>query len=70
LASVFLAHGVQVWLPELDGLVDLTEPANQALIIAPPTTGRTWAGANARWRPAMAGISARHAGQHSTISLP
>jgi site-specific DNA recombinase len=33
LAPVFLAHGVQVWLPELDGPVDLTDPAHQALIL-------------------------------------
>ena len=33
LAQVFLAHGVQVWLPELDGPVDLTDPAHQALIM-------------------------------------
>jgi DNA invertase Pin-like site-specific DNA recombinase len=33
LAPVFLAHGVQVWLPELDGPVDLTDPAHQALIM-------------------------------------
>jgi hypothetical protein len=30
--QVFLAHRVQVWLPELDGPVDLTDPAHQALI--------------------------------------
>jgi site-specific DNA recombinase len=34
LAPAFLAHGVQVWLPELDGPVDLTDPAHQALIMA------------------------------------
>jgi site-specific DNA recombinase len=33
LAPIFLAHGVQVWLPELDGPVDLTDPAHQALIM-------------------------------------
>jgi hypothetical protein len=33
LAQVFLAHGVQVWLPELDGPVDLTDPAHQGLIM-------------------------------------
>jgi site-specific DNA recombinase len=26
LAPLFLAHGVQVWLPEIDGPVDLTGP--------------------------------------------
>jgi hypothetical protein len=34
LAPIFLAHGVQVWLPELDGPVCLTDPAHQALILA------------------------------------
>jgi site-specific DNA recombinase len=34
LAPILLAHGVQVWLPELDGPVDLTDPAHQALIMA------------------------------------
>jgi hypothetical protein len=29
LAPIFLAHGVQVWLPELDGPVDLTDPATR-----------------------------------------
>jgi site-specific DNA recombinase len=33
LAPLFLAHGVQVWLPELDGPVDLTDPVHQALIM-------------------------------------
>jgi site-specific DNA recombinase len=33
LAPIFLAHGVQVWLPELDGPVDLTDPAHQAVIM-------------------------------------
>lgn len=33
LAPILLAHGVQVWLPELDGPVDLTDPAHQALIL-------------------------------------
>jgi DNA invertase Pin-like site-specific DNA recombinase len=33
LAQVFLAHGVQVWLPEADGPVDLADPAHQALIM-------------------------------------
>ncbi len=32
LAPIFLAHHVQVWLPGLDGPVDLTDPAHQALI--------------------------------------
>jgi hypothetical protein len=33
LAQVFLAHGVQVWLPEVDGPVDLADPAHQVLIM-------------------------------------
>jgi site-specific DNA recombinase len=33
LAPVFLAHGVQAWLPELDGPVDLADPAHHALIL-------------------------------------
>lgn len=33
LAPIFLAHGVQVRLPEVDGPVDLTDPAHQALIM-------------------------------------
>ncbi|HEY6795272.1 MAG TPA: recombinase family protein [Kineosporiaceae bacterium] len=33
LAPVFLAHGVQMWLPEVDGPVDLTDPAHRALIM-------------------------------------
>jgi DNA invertase Pin-like site-specific DNA recombinase len=33
LAPIFLAHAVQVWLPELDGPVDPTDPAHQALIL-------------------------------------
>ena len=33
LAPTFLAHGVQIWLPELDGPVDLTDPTHQALIM-------------------------------------
>jgi len=33
LAPVFLAPGVQVWLPELDGPVDLTDPGHRALIL-------------------------------------
>jgi DNA invertase Pin-like site-specific DNA recombinase len=33
LAPIFLAHGVQAWLPELDGPADLTDPAHQALIL-------------------------------------
>lgn len=33
LAPIFLAHDVQVWRPELDGPVDLTDPAHQALIM-------------------------------------
>jgi hypothetical protein len=28
-----VTHGVQVWLPELDGPVDLTHPTHQALIM-------------------------------------
>jgi len=31
LAPVFLAHGVQVWLPEVDGPVDLADSAHRAL---------------------------------------
>ncbi len=46
LAQVFLAHGVQVWLPELDGPVDLTDPAHQALIM--------WLGERARREVARA----------------
>jgi site-specific DNA recombinase len=33
LAPVLVAHGVQVWLPELDGPVDLTDPTHRALIM-------------------------------------
>lgn len=33
LAPLFLAHGVQVWLPEVDGPVDLTDPAHQAVVM-------------------------------------
>jgi DNA invertase Pin-like site-specific DNA recombinase len=33
LAPVFLAHQVQVWLPEVDGPVDLADPSHRALIM-------------------------------------
>jgi hypothetical protein len=35
LAPIFLAHGVRVWLPELDGPVDLIDPVKGA-------TSRLW----------------------------
>jgi site-specific DNA recombinase len=33
LAPVLVAHAVQVWLPELDGPVDLADPAHRALVM-------------------------------------